>query len=111
MSFRAIPAAVDLPAVEHEILKFWRDNEIFEKTLAAREGAPAWMFYEGPPTANAPPGLHHLEARTFKDILKRGTGKKVQAREKKRGTKRKAKQMILILCIKKAILNVIICQR
>jgi len=71
MSFRAIPAAVDLPAVEHEILKFWRDNEIFEKTLAAREGAPAWMFYEGPPTANGMPGAHHIEARVFKDVFPR----------------------------------------
>ena len=52
MSFRAIPAAVDLPAVEHSILKFWRENSIFEKTVAAREGAPTWTFYEGPPTAN-----------------------------------------------------------
>jgi isoleucyl-tRNA synthetase len=52
MPFRAIPAAVDLPAVEHSILKFWRENSIFEKTVAAREGAPTWTFYEGPPTAN-----------------------------------------------------------
>ncbi|MEN9881792.1 MAG: hypothetical protein RI916_219 [Actinomycetota bacterium] len=71
MSFRAIPAAVDLPAVEHTILKFWRDNDIFEKTLAAREGAPAWMFYEGPPTANGMPGAHHIEARVFKDVFPR----------------------------------------
>ena len=71
MSFRAIPAAVDLPAVEHTILKFWRDNEIFEKTVSAREGAPAWMFYEGPPTANGMPGTHHIEARVFKDVFPR----------------------------------------
>jgi isoleucyl-tRNA synthetase len=71
MSFRAIPAAVDLPAVEHSILKFWRDNSIFEKTFAAREGAPAWTFYEGPPTANGMPGTHHIEARVFKDLFPR----------------------------------------
>ena len=71
MSFRAIPAAVDLPAVEHSILKFWRDNSIFEKTVAAREGAPAWTFYEGPPTANGMPGTHHIEARVFKDLFPR----------------------------------------
>ncbi|CAN2195146.1 IleS Isoleucyl-tRNA synthetase [Candidatus Nanopelagicaceae bacterium] len=71
MSFRAIPAAVDLPAVEHSILKFWRENSIFEQTVAAREGAPAWTFYEGPPTANGMPGTHHIEARVFKDLFPR----------------------------------------
>ena len=71
MSFRAIPAAVDLPAVEHSILKFWRENSIFEKTVAAREGAPTWTFYEGPPTANGMPGTHHIEARVFKDLFPR----------------------------------------
>ena len=71
MSFRAIPAAVDLPAVEHSILKFWRENSIFEKTVAAREGAPSWTFYEGPPTANGMPGTHHIEARVFKDLFPR----------------------------------------
>jgi isoleucyl-tRNA synthetase len=71
MSFRAIPAAVDLPTVEHSILKFWRENSIFEKTVAAREGAPAWTFYEGPPTANGMPGTHHIEARVFKDLFPR----------------------------------------
>ena len=71
MSFRAIPAAVDLPAVEHAILKFWRENSIFEQTVQAREGAPAWTFYEGPPTANGMPGTHHIEARVFKDLFPR----------------------------------------
>lgn len=71
MSFRAIPAAVDLPAVEHSILEFWRENSIFEKTVAAREGAPTWTFYEGPPTANGMPGTHHIEARVFKDLFPR----------------------------------------
>ena len=71
MSFRAFPAAVDLPAVEHSILKFWRENSIFEKTVGAREGAPTWTFYEGPPTANGMPGTHHIEARVFKDLFPR----------------------------------------
>ena len=71
MSFRAISASVDLPAVEHSILKFWRDNAIFEKTVAARTGAPVWTFYEGPPTANGMPGTHHIEARVFKDVFPR----------------------------------------
>ena len=71
MSFRAIPAAVDLPAVEHSILKFWHENSIFEKTVVAREGAPTWTFYEGPPTTNGMPGTHHIEARVFKDLFPR----------------------------------------
>ena len=71
MVFRAISAAVDLPAVEHEILKFWRENEIFHKTVAARSGALPWTFYEGPPTANGMPGTHHIEARVFKDVFPR----------------------------------------
>ena len=71
MSFRAIPAAVDLPAVEHSILKFWREHSIFEQTVVAREGAPTWTFYEGPPTANGMPGTHHIEARVFKDLFPR----------------------------------------
>jgi len=71
MVFRAISAAVDLPAVEHEILKFWRENDIFNKTVDARSGAMPWTFYEGPPTANGMPGTHHIEARVFKDVFPR----------------------------------------
>ena len=71
MSFRSISASVNLPALEHEILKFWSDNEIFHKTVAARIGATPWSFYEGPPTANGMPGTHHIEARVFKDVFPR----------------------------------------
>ena len=62
---------IDLPATEHSILNFWRENGIFEKSVAAREGAPLWTFYEGPPTANGLPGTHHIEARVFKDLFPR----------------------------------------
>jgi len=71
MSFRSISASVNLPALEHDILKFWSDNEIFHKTVAARTGASPWSFYEGPPTANGMPGTHHIEARVFKDVFPR----------------------------------------
>ena len=71
MSFRAISAAIDLPAMEHEILVFWRENQIFQKSVDAREGSAPWRFYEGPPTANGMPGTHHIEARVFKDIFPR----------------------------------------
>ena len=71
MVFRAISAAVDLPALEHEILEFWRTNDIFHKSVAARKSAKPWTFYEGPPTANGMPGTHHIEARVFKDVFPR----------------------------------------
>ncbi len=71
MSFRAIPATVDLPALERDVLTFWRENSIFAKTVAARTGAEPWTFFEGPPTANGAPGTHHIEARVFKDVFPR----------------------------------------
>jgi isoleucyl-tRNA synthetase len=69
--YRAVPAQVDLPALEHRILSFWQDNKIFERSLAQSEGRPEWVFYEGPPTANGMPGAHHIEARVFKDVFPR----------------------------------------
>ena len=70
-AFQALSPAIDLPATEHSILAFWEENSIFAKTIAAREGAPRWTFYEGPPTANGKPGTHHIEARVFKDLFPR----------------------------------------
>src|ERR1700722_2680161 len=69
--FEPLPAQVDLPALEHEILLRWRDAGIFERSLKQTAGGPAWIFYEGPPTANGLPGAHHVEARTFKDLFPR----------------------------------------
>ena len=71
MSFRQIPAQIDLPAMEHSILDFWKNNQIFEKSIESREGQTPWTFYEGPPTANGMPGTHHIEARVFKDVFPR----------------------------------------
>ncbi len=70
-SYRALPAQVNLPALEHDILAFWRDNDVFARTLKSTEGAPTWSFYEGPPTANGMPGTHHIESRVFKDVFPR----------------------------------------
>ncbi len=67
----ALPAQIDLPAMESQILQFWNQNNIFEKSVTARDGAPRWSFYEGPPTANGKPGTHHIEARVFKDLFPR----------------------------------------
>ena len=49
----------------------WRENDVFAESLRRREGAPEWVFYEGPPTANGRPGIHHVWARTFKDLYPR----------------------------------------
>src|SRR4051812_9214918 len=57
--------------MELEILERWRERDVFAASLAAREGAEPWGFYEGPPTANGPPGSHHVLSRVFKDIYPR----------------------------------------
>ena len=57
------------PELEVEILKFWEDNKIFEESISSREGKPTFTFYEGPPSANGMPGIHHVMARTIKDIF------------------------------------------
>jgi isoleucyl-tRNA synthetase len=60
---------VNFAAIADEILKFWDDEKIFEKSVANREGAETFTFYEGPPSANGTPGIHHVMARTVKDIF------------------------------------------
>ncbi|MBL7992003.1 MAG: isoleucine--tRNA ligase [Candidatus Kapabacteria bacterium] len=57
------------PALEHEILKFWDDNKVFERSLEERKDAEVFMFYEGPPTVNGRPGIHHVMGRTIKDMI------------------------------------------
>ena len=69
--FQPLPAQVDLPALELQILARWQDAGIFERSLKQTADGPAWVFYEGPPTANGMPGAHHVEARTFKDLFPR----------------------------------------
>ncbi|MCP9753790.1 isoleucine--tRNA ligase [Lacihabitans sp. CCS-44] len=61
--------AVNYAEIADEILGFWKENEIFEKSIEVREGHPAFNFYEGPPSANGTPGIHHVMARTIKDIF------------------------------------------
>lgn len=62
---------LDLPKVAEEILHYWKENTIFEKSIANREGKESFVFYEGPPSANGLPGIHHVMARTIKDIFPR----------------------------------------
>ena len=61
----------DAALKEEAVLKFWQDNKIFEKTLEKEAPKGEFVFFEGPPTANAKPALHHLEARAFKDVIPR----------------------------------------
>ncbi|MDT0538486.1 isoleucine--tRNA ligase [Croceitalea sp. P059] len=62
---------LNLPKVSEEILNYWKENNIFEKSVSTREGKPSYVFYEGPPSANGMPGIHHVMARTIKDIFPR----------------------------------------
>ncbi|CAB4890355.1 MAG: isoleucine--tRNA ligase [Actinobacteria bacterium] len=69
--YRAVPAQIDLTAMEHEVLALWEEKNTFARSLDQSQGRPTWVFYEGPPTANGTPGTHHVEARAFKDIFPR----------------------------------------
>uniref|UniRef100_UPI0035C8538C class I tRNA ligase family protein n=1 Tax=Lacinutrix sp. TaxID=1937692 RepID=UPI0035C8538C len=62
---------LNLPNVAEEILKYWQDNNIFEKSVTTRENAEPYVFFEGPPSANGLPGVHHVLARAIKDIFPR----------------------------------------
>ncbi|WP_421806051.1 isoleucine--tRNA ligase [Flagellimonas sp.] len=62
---------LDLPKVSKDILDFWKDKKIFEKSISTREGKESYVFFEGPPSANGMPGIHHVMARTIKDIFPR----------------------------------------
>lgn len=69
--FKPVSPKLDVVAMEEGVLKFWKAQEIFKKTTQRRQNAPEYVFYEGPPTANGRPGVHHVEARAFKDIFPR----------------------------------------
>jgi isoleucyl-tRNA synthetase len=57
--------------MEHDVLARWQDGKFFQRSLEATAGRPLWTFYEGPPTTNGMPGVHHIEARVFKDVFPR----------------------------------------
>lgn len=69
--FKPVSSKPNIVAMEENILQFWRERNIFQKTLETREGRPEYVFYEGPPTANGRPGVHHVLARAFKDMFPR----------------------------------------
>ena len=62
---------LNLPKVAEEVLSYWKEKDIFEKSISSREGKERYVFFEGPPSANGMPGIHHVMARTIKDIFPR----------------------------------------
>ena len=71
MPFGPVDPNLDLVALEERTLARWRARDVVEETKRLRKGAEPWIFYEGPPTANGRPGLHHVWARVFKDLYPR----------------------------------------
>jgi len=76
---------LDLPKVAEEILAYWKENDIFEKSISTREGNDPYIFFEGPPSANGMPGIHHVMARAIKDIFCRFQTQKGKQVKRKAG--------------------------
>jgi len=70
-AFRPVDPKQSFPELEQQVLERWRERDVFARSVAQREDAPVWSFYEGPPTANGRPGSHHVLSRVFKDIYPR----------------------------------------
>ena len=66
--FEPVRGKPDFPSIEAAISQLWRDRGIYRKSLEQRRGAKRFVFFEGPPTANGRPGIHHVSARTVKDV-------------------------------------------
>jgi len=69
--FRPVSSKVNFPQMEENILSLWKDKKAFEQSVDRRQGAPRFVLYEGPPTANGSPGIHWVMPRVFKDIIPR----------------------------------------
>ena len=67
--FRAVPGRVSFPELDANILRYWKERDVFRRTETERQDGPLFMLYEGPPTANGSPGIHHVLARVFKDVI------------------------------------------
>jgi isoleucyl-tRNA synthetase len=67
--YRPVPPQISFPELEERVLARWGELDILKRALEVRAGSAEWVFYEGPPTANGKPGIHHVEARTFKDFF------------------------------------------
>ncbi len=69
--FRPVSPKLNVSLMEEGVLRFWKTHDIFQKSISQREGGKSFVFYEGPPTANGKPGVHHVLARVFKDMFPR----------------------------------------
>ena len=69
--FKPVSSKVNFPQLENNTLSFWKEHRIFERSVAARSGATQFTLYEGPPTANGNPGIHHVLSRVYKDVIPR----------------------------------------
>ncbi|MDD5312996.1 MAG: isoleucine--tRNA ligase [Dehalococcoidia bacterium] len=69
--FKPVNSKISFPELEKSILAFWKENRIFEKSIETRENLPKFIFFEGPPTANGNPGIHHVLSRVYKDVIPR----------------------------------------
>ncbi|MDA0734694.1 MAG: isoleucine--tRNA ligase [Chloroflexi bacterium] len=67
--FKAVSSRVSLPEMDAGILQYWKDKDVFHRTETERPDAPTFMLFEGPPTANGSPGIHHVLARVYKDVI------------------------------------------
>src|SRR4030042_1615428 len=69
--FQPVSSRVEFPKMEEKILSLWKERKVFERSVEARKGGPRFSLYEGPPTVNGNPGIHHVLARVFKDVIPR----------------------------------------
>lgn len=69
--FKPVSPKLNVNLMEEGVLRFWKQHDIFHQSMISREGGPDYVFYEGPPTANGKPGVHHVLSRAFKDIFPR----------------------------------------
>ena len=70
-TFEPVDPKQSFPQLEERIIDWWKEADVFRRSLALQADSPEWLFYEGPPTANGKPGIHHVEPRTFKDVYPR----------------------------------------
>jgi isoleucyl-tRNA synthetase len=69
--FEPVASKVNFPQLEEKVLRFWKEKNVFERSVNARKGGPRFVMFDGPPTANGSPGIHHVLARVFKDAIPR----------------------------------------
>jgi isoleucyl-tRNA synthetase len=69
--FEPVSSRINFPQLEMSVLDFWKQRDVINRSMTEREGNPSYVFYEGPPTANGLPGIHHVLSRAFKDLFPR----------------------------------------